>query len=333
MTPPPTVLFGVPIDRLSMTEVVDELGRMVAAGRAAGTTHQVATVNVDFLVNAFGDRALHALLGDADLCVGDGMPVLWAARLAGQPLPSRVTGVDLIPALAERSATTGWRIHMFGGAPGIAGRAAQLLNDRFPGAQVTGWSGPTIGDVTAVGPEVIDALRDADADILCVALGNPKQEHFIAANRERLGVPVLIGVGGTLDLLVGERRRAPRWVQRVGLEWVFRAIQEPRRLGRRYARDIFIFLPRAARFILAVRPLRSGSDLPAPTTAPDGATVIDLAGVERLSLQGLGRLALALRTARQTGGSVRLEHVDPALLAELRRFAPAGSTAAAEAAR
>jgi N-acetylglucosaminyldiphosphoundecaprenol N-acetyl-beta-D-mannosaminyltransferase len=322
MTAPPALLFGVPIDRLSMEEAVDAIGRLVEAGRATGRTHQVATVNVDFLVNAFDDPAIHRILADADLCVGDGMPIVWSARLLGMPLPGRVTGADLVPALAERSARTGWRIHIFGGAEGVALRAAALLNDRFPGAMVTAESGPTIGDPAHVDPDVIDGLRAIDADILCLALGNPKQERFIDANRGRLGTPVLIGIGGTPDLLVGERRRAPAWIQRVGLEWVFRTLQEPRRLGKRYARDIFVFLPRVVPQIVRARRLRGADDVPAASTDERGDHVVDLAATAELSLQGIAQLTDRVREATLHGESVRVRGTAPQVLRELRRFAP-----------
>jgi N-acetylglucosaminyldiphosphoundecaprenol N-acetyl-beta-D-mannosaminyltransferase len=101
--------------------------------------------------------------------------------------------------------------------------------------------------------DALKAIRDADPDVICVALGNPKQEWWIEHHRRALGVPVLIGVGGTLDLLVGDKRRAPAWIGRLGLEWVYRAVQEPKRLGPRYARDIFIFLPRLTVQVVRVR--------------------------------------------------------------------------------
>lgn len=250
---PPAIVLGVPIDDLTMDEAVETVGELVQDGRRTGRTHQVATVNVDFIVNAVADAAVLRLLQNADVCLADGAPVVWGARAAGTPIRERIAGADLVPALAERSVTEGWRIHLFGSAPGTAERAAQLLRDRFPGACITGDSGPMLADVTTADDALLESLVAADADILCVALGNPKQERFIDAHRDRLKTPVLIGVGGTLDFIVGGRRRAPRWAQRVGLEWVFRAAQEPMRLGKRYAHDAVVFFPRLARSLRELR--------------------------------------------------------------------------------
>ena len=207
---PPALLFGVPIDDLTMDETVAAIGELVADGRRHGRTHQVATVNVDFLVNALADDGVHQLLQNADVCLADGAPVVWGARAARMKLRERVAGADLVPALAKHSAGAGWRIHLFGSAPGTAERAAELLTARYPWAHVTGDSGPFIKDAGQVDEDLLASLAAADPDILCVALGNPKQEKFIEAYRGRLGAPVMIGIGGTLDFIVGGRRRAPR---------------------------------------------------------------------------------------------------------------------------
>jgi N-acetylglucosaminyldiphosphoundecaprenol N-acetyl-beta-D-mannosaminyltransferase len=257
---PPALLFGVPIDDLTMDETVAAVGAFVDYGRHHGRTHQIATANVDFLVNALADDDVHHLLQAADLCLADGAPIVWAARSTRMALRERIAGADLVPLLAARSAATGWRIHLFGSAPGTAERAAELLSARFPGARITGDSGPFINDVSQIDEALLATLVAADPDILCVALGNPKQEKFIRTYRQRLGAPVWIGIGGTLDFIVGGRRRAPRWVQRIGLEWVVRAAQEPRRLGRRYAHDARVFFPGLVRYLRLIRRYRAYSD-------------------------------------------------------------------------
>ncbi|MDJ0770837.1 MAG: WecB/TagA/CpsF family glycosyltransferase [Ilumatobacter sp.] len=243
---PPALLFGIPIDDLTMDETVELLGEFVRRGRADGRGHQLATVNVDFLVNALGDRSITEILQRADACLADGMPIVWGSSLLGMPLAERVAGSDLVPRLFDESQRTGWRVHVFGSSPDVAARARELIAERYPDARVSIDPGPMITDVAEIGDEVLDSIAEVDPDILCVALGNPKQELFIRAHRDRLRVPVMIGVGGSVDMLVGERRRAPGWVQRVGLEWVARAVQEPKRLGRRYAHDIRVMVPRFA---------------------------------------------------------------------------------------
>lgn len=244
---PPALLFGIPIADLTMDETVALIGQMVDGGRSAGRTHQIATTNVDFLVNALDHDEIRTILQEADVCLADGMPVVWGSSLLGMPIRERVAGADLVPLLVEASVTTGWRVHVFGSSPTTAQRAQALFAERCPGATVTIDPGPMITDPSVVDDAVLDGIAAVDADILCVALGNPKQERFIRSHGHRLGVPVMIGVGGSLDMLVGERRRAPMWMQRTGTEWIARMVQEPGRLGRRYAHDIRVFVPRLAR--------------------------------------------------------------------------------------
>jgi N-acetylglucosaminyldiphosphoundecaprenol N-acetyl-beta-D-mannosaminyltransferase len=289
-----------------MDEAVDEIERLVERGRERGTTHQVATVNVDFVVNAIRDQQVFRILSRTDLSLADGLPIVWASAQVGVPIPERVTGADLVPALAERSARTGLHVHLFGSADGVAERAAALLVERHPGARITADSGPMIRDPRAPEPALVERLAAVDADVICVAFGNPKQEHFIDAVRPRGVAPVMIGVGGTLDMLVGGRKRAPRWIQRSGLEWVFRAAQEPRRLGRRYANDIVVFGPRLARFLWHARALRR-SDPARPVGRREGpALVVDLHGRDTLTMTDLGDIVAVRREAHDQGIPVRL---------------------------
>jgi exopolysaccharide biosynthesis WecB/TagA/CpsF family protein len=257
----PSVLLGVPIDSLTMGTCVERIGALVADGRATGRTHQVATVNTDFLVNAAEEPALLDLLQSSALNLADGMPLVWVSPRIGPRLPERIAGSDLVPRLAMESAARGWSVHFYGGEQSVVTRAEKMLKQRYPTAQLTFDAGTMIRDVSAVDSSIIDGIRAIDPDILCVALGNPKQERFIAAQAEHLGCPVAIGIGGSLDMLVGERRRAPRWVQRIGAEWIVRALQEPARLGPRYARDVRVFLPRLWSYVRTVRRFRDGADI------------------------------------------------------------------------
>jgi exopolysaccharide biosynthesis WecB/TagA/CpsF family protein len=343
---PPALLFGVPIDDLTMDETVAAVGDLVAHGRRHGRTHQIVTANVDFLVNALADDDVHHVLQRADICLADGAPIVWAAR-STHMLRERIAGADLVPALAARSAAAGWRIHLFGSAPGTAERAAELLIERFPGALITGDSGPFINDVSQIDEALLATLVAADPDILCVALGNPKQEKFIRAYRQRLGAPVMIGIGGTLDFIVGGRRRAPRWVQRIGLEWVVRAAQEPRRLGRRYAHDGWVFFPSLARYLQVIRRYRADADClryevadthvlasieagsgavsessswqqAVDAVAKAGFVRIDTGSSSRLSMSALCELVGLVRAARRLGVTVDLRPASDALTEQLR---------------
>ena len=312
--PDPVLILGIPIDRVTMEQAVCEIARLVDLGRRRGTAHQVVTVNADFLMHAVGDPQLHRILATADLALADGMPLVWATRRLGMPIAGRVTGADLVPALAAHSAVSGTHLHLFGATDGVAARAAEMLIGQHPGAVITADAGGRIGDPLRPAPGILDSISEVGADIVCLALSHPAQERFIAANRDQLGAPVLIGVGGTLDLLVGVRHRAPQAVQRLGLEWAFRAAQEPRRLGKRYAKNILVLGPRLLRDVAKVNrsaPRTAGAPLDV------GSRPIDLIGRDALSIGDAGALVGASRAARQSGEEVRVVNVSDALSSQL----------------
>jgi N-acetylglucosaminyldiphosphoundecaprenol N-acetyl-beta-D-mannosaminyltransferase len=274
-------MFGIPIADLTMAETLDLIRRFVDDGRSNRGTHQISTVNVDFIVNALGDPDVAGILRTADVCLADGMPIVWGSRLLGMPIRERVAGSDLLPMLIDASQSTGQHVHIFGSAPDVADAARRLLRERYPNARFSIDPGPLISVVEAVADSVLESIRSVDPDVLCVALGNPKQERFIRAHRARLGTPVLIGVGGSLDMLVGRRKRAPNWVQRIGMEWVVRAAQEPRRLGRRYAHDIWVFGPAFARLWYTAKRRRGTTSL---ALSDAGETVrVDLRGAAAMT--------------------------------------------------
>jgi len=231
------VIAGVPIDDLTMEQALDRIASYIASGRP----HQIATVNADFCVKAWDDPELRHILRSADMLTPDGMPLVWGARLLGVPLEGRVTGADLVPAMAQRGAEEGWRFYFLGAGPGIAARAAEALRQRHPGLQVVGVYSPPLSSVVEMDEQIVARIRDLRPDVLLVAFGNPKQEKWIHMHARELGVPVSIGIGGTFDLIAGATRRAPAWMQRAGLEWLYRLLQEPRRLWRRYLGTNSIF--------------------------------------------------------------------------------------------
>lgn len=235
------ILLGVPIDDLTMDEALDRLDEFVHIGRATGKGHQVATVNADFVVNSLRDPELRRILQEADMATADGMPLVWGARLLGVNLADRVTGADMVPALAERAAQRGYSLFLLGARPGVAAHAAQILQERYPGLNIVGVLSPPNRSVLEMDPALLDEIKAVNPDILLVAFGNPKQEKWISMHTGALQVPVCIGVGGTLDFIAGITKRAPRWMQRVGLEWVYRLLQEPRRLWKRYVLDLVYF--------------------------------------------------------------------------------------------
>lgn len=235
------VISGIPIDDLNTEETLDRLEDFVEIGRATGKNHQVATVNADFVVKAMADPELRFLLQESDLLMPDGMPLVWGARLLGLPLEERVAGSDIVPMLAERAAQKGYSIYLLGAAPGIAQQAADVLQEKLPNLVIAGVKSPPYSSVLEMSDEIVQDIRQANPDILLVAFGNPKQEKWIGMYRHQVNVPVMIGVGATLDFIAGYVTRAPLWMQKSGLEWLYRLAQEPRRLWRRYVLDLFNF--------------------------------------------------------------------------------------------
>lgn len=311
-TPPETapiaaaVVAGVPVDAVSTEQALGLIGTFVDENRATGRTFQVATVNVDFVVNAKHDADVLAIMQRAELNIADGMPVVWGARLMGVEMAERVTGADLVPQIVERSRTTGWKVLLFGSAEGVAEQAAEVLQQRSPGADVLGISGPMMRDVRDMESTWFDAITDYGPDIICVALGNPKQERWIAAHRDRLDAAVLIGVGGTLDFLVGGRRRAPHWMQRAGLEWIYRALQEPKRLGKRYFHDGVVFGPIMLRALWQRRRAGGPAGAGRVQIGDDGAVVVS----GPMSYAEAGDIVGVARRARRAGTSASLRVTD-----------------------
>jgi N-acetylglucosaminyldiphosphoundecaprenol N-acetyl-beta-D-mannosaminyltransferase len=223
---------GIPVDAVDQQKAL----ALVAEAVDHREFLQVSTVNLQYLVNARRRHEVQATLNNAELNIADGAPIVWLARMRGGRLPGRVPGVDMLLGIAREAATTGARLFLLGGANGVAESAAAVLRARFPGLLITGTYEPPKTSLESVDSEaIISRISEAGADILVVGLGHPKQDLWIAANRDRLPVAVAIGIGGSFDIIAGRFRRAPEWAQRCGLEWLYRLVQEPRRLFARYA--------------------------------------------------------------------------------------------------
>lgn len=227
-------VMGLPLANVTASEAVDQIEELILSGG----THQVATANLDFWVNSLKDVHLHRIIAGCSLVLADGMPLVWISRLLGSPLKERVSGVDMVPMLAELSARKGYGIYLLGGKPGVGERATKLLQERYPGVNIVGHHAPPLTDLERMDHgDTLERIRQAKPDILMVAFGNPKQEKWIRMHSKRLGVPVSIGIGGSMDMLIGDVQRAPVWMQRSGLEWLGRCAQEPKRLLPRYWRN------------------------------------------------------------------------------------------------
>jgi N-acetylglucosaminyldiphosphoundecaprenol N-acetyl-beta-D-mannosaminyltransferase len=229
-------VLGVPFDNVTMHEAVE----LIEAKIEDGGFHQVATANVDFVINAIHDPSLQELLCSCDLIVADGMPIVWASRILGTRLKERVSGVDLIPHLAQLASDRCYGIYLLGASEKSSQRAAEVLQERYPNLRIVGrYSPPTTSLADMDHEEILSRIEEAQPDILFVAMGHPKQERWLAMHRHRLKVPLCMGVGASLDFLAGEAQRAPRWMQSAGLEWLYRAAHEPRRLAQRYLVDAY----------------------------------------------------------------------------------------------
>jgi N-acetylglucosaminyldiphosphoundecaprenol N-acetyl-beta-D-mannosaminyltransferase len=220
-----TRVLGVRVDCLDMDAALARIEALVDAGGH----HLVATVNPEFVMRARKDREFARVLESADLCLADGTGVVWAARRQGCAIRSPVTGVDLIPPLAALCARRGFRLFLLGAALGVTSDLASRLRSAHPGLQVESHAGSPDPSDDA---ETLRLVRDARPQVILVAYGAPRQELWIDRLAGRLGVPVAIGVGGTFDYLTGRVPRAPLWMRRAGMEWLFRLSRQPWRIRR-----------------------------------------------------------------------------------------------------
>ncbi|HEY4028033.1 MAG TPA: WecB/TagA/CpsF family glycosyltransferase [Candidatus Dormibacteraeota bacterium] len=238
---------GVPIDRLDMTGAMALLRDALAEGRQV----QVATVNLDFLVRARRHPELRAVLTRSELNVADGMPVVWLSRLLGRPVPSRVAGADMAPRLVAEAAARDAGVFLLGGENGVTEIAARRLMAEHPGLRVSWYAPPRARLEEMDSDHLVELVVASGAQVLLVALGNPKQELWIARHRHRLPqVSIAVGVGCVFDLWAGRVRRAPAWMRRTGLEWLHRLMAEPNRLAGRHATGMLWLLVLAGGAVL-----------------------------------------------------------------------------------
>jgi N-acetylglucosaminyldiphosphoundecaprenol N-acetyl-beta-D-mannosaminyltransferase len=231
MTVETAAIAGVSIHRVTLQDALKLISEYVSSG----VPHQIVTVNLDFLRIARKDEEFREILNAAPLAIADGMPLIWISRWLKQPLPERIAGVDLLERVAALAASDGHRLFLLGAAEGVAAQAALSLETRHPGLNVAGTYAPPFGPITDFEQsQILSRIRAASPDVLFVAFGAPRQEHWIWRHLDELGVPVCVGVGGSFDIIAGRLSRAPRWMQTSGFEWLYRLALEPGRLWRRY---------------------------------------------------------------------------------------------------
>lgn len=263
----PYNILGIPVDHITIQGAVDHVLNLIRNYRSGKNPHAeyIATVNLDFLVKALSwnktnprHPELLRTLREASLVTADGMPIVWLSKIMGTPLPERVAGSDLVEHLARELAKEGRSVFFLGGPPGLAQKAAKKLENSFPGLKIAGAISPTIsvagrGLVTAEehDQEVIEYINNSGADLLFIGLGNPKQELWYRRIKNRIKVPVSIGIGGAFHFIAGNIPRAPEAMRTWGLEWLYRLYQEPKRLWKRYLVDFVKFGYLAAPLILS----------------------------------------------------------------------------------
>jgi N-acetylglucosaminyldiphosphoundecaprenol N-acetyl-beta-D-mannosaminyltransferase len=289
----PIALLGVAFDNLTLRETVGRIEEMIASRRS----HYVVTANVDFLMQARRDLELRRILLNAPLVLCDGMPLVWASRLFGNPLPERVAGADVVPELIRVAAKKHYRMFFLGTTEEANTQAIARLRAQFPDLEISHYSPPFRPLLEMDDAEIIRRIRDAKPDLLFVAFGCPKAEKWLAMHYPGLGVPVAMGVGATLDFLAGRMKRAPLWMQRGGVEWIYRLWQEPRRLFKRYATDLWFFGGAIVRQWLAMKLPARASRSQTRTSAIQSETTWQRVGAaDRLNKASVERDAARWKT-------------------------------------
>jgi N-acetylglucosaminyldiphosphoundecaprenol N-acetyl-beta-D-mannosaminyltransferase len=230
-------MMGCQIDNLSMEDTLATIEGFIRSGQP----HQHVVVNVDKLVKASRDEQLRRIINECALINADGMPVVWASRLLGKPLKERVAGVDLFEALMARAAARGWRVFLLGAREDVVQAVRATYLRKYPQLAIAGCrNGYWHGEQEEAA--VVEQIRASGADLLFVAISSPKKEQFLGRYQAAMRIPFAMGVGGTFDVAIGKVKRAPLWMQKAGLEWFFRFLQEPRRMFRRYFIDDMAFI-------------------------------------------------------------------------------------------
>ena len=244
-------ILGVPVDRIDMAETLARIKDFIASGRP----HRHVVVNASKFVMMRQDNRLARAIRSCDLVNADGQSVVWASRFTGTPLPERVTGIDLMLELLRQSSNQGYRVYFLGAHKETVAKVVDSCQSKFSGLQVAGWHS---GYFDASEEQLILAdIRSTQPHILFVALGSPYQEYWLESHQAELDVPFSMGVGGSFDVLAGELRRAPLWMQKRGLEWLFRLLQEPTRMWQRYLTTNLMFA-----WLVWKEVIRSGHDSP-----------------------------------------------------------------------
>ncbi|MFZ5945177.1 MAG: WecB/TagA/CpsF family glycosyltransferase [Bacillota bacterium] len=230
-------ILGSLVDKVTTKEALQRIEHFITEG----TPHHIITANAEIIYRGVIDKKLSRTLNKAHLVTADGSGVVWASHQLNNPVPERVTGIELLNAICNKAQEKKWKLYFLGAAPGVAQKAVLKVLELYPNCHIVGYENGYYSQEEE--PKVIENIKKVEPDILFVALGAPKQEFWIREHLTELGVPVCMGVGGSFDVLAGNVERAPEWMQKNSLEWLFRLYKEPTRWRRMLA------LPR---FVLAV---------------------------------------------------------------------------------
>lgn len=224
-------ILGVGVSAINMRDALDTLESWIEEGRQ----HYICVTPAHSVMDAYADPRVRRVLNQSGMTTPDGMSLVWLLRWMGYEHVERVYGPDLLNAVCARSLTKGYRHFFYGGAPGVADDLASILQEQFPGLEVAGVFSPPFRDLSGEeSRQVVEMINRSAADILWVGISSPRQDLWMVENLGKVNAPVLIGIGAAFDFVSGHKKQAPRWVQRSGLEWLFRFANEPRRLWRRY---------------------------------------------------------------------------------------------------
>ena len=231
------LIMSCPIDSLNMDQTIGRIEQYIKEGKP----RQHVVVNVAKIVEMRNDPYLREIIASCDLINADGMPVVWASRLLGQPLPERVAGVDLFQNLVKLCAEKNYRPFFFGAREWVVEKVVEEFKQRYPNLDVAGHrNGYYLQEEEA--PEIAEMIRDSKADMLFVGFSSPVKEEFLKKWMPVMQIPFCMGVGGSFDIIAGRTKRAPVWMQKSGLEWCYRIYQEPRRMWKRYAKTNPVFV-------------------------------------------------------------------------------------------
>jgi len=230
-------VFGCPVDQMTLDECIDVMEQSIKTK----TRCHLIVVNAAKVVKSRSDKELETIIREADIVGADGVPVVWASKILGQPLPGRVNGTDVMERLIELSDIKGYTIFLLGAKENVIKTAVDRLHQLYPSINIVGYRNGYFNSVQDE-QNAIRMINNVKPDILLIGMGTPMKEQWVKRHKHNLNVGVIHGVGGSFDILGGVTKRAPRWMQKSGLEWFYRLLQEPRRMWKRYLITNTMFL-------------------------------------------------------------------------------------------